>query len=130
MYVYKLASHDKCQYAFLNKEQKGITDSRRASSLTRTCRDAPPYTHARLRTRTQQASLSPFLLLPAGFSSPCVFIMQCREEKLLTGRSVILPSVSVNQPCSCWCTERKDREPLLQSVHGQRSDRVNRAFSR
>lgn len=46
MYVYKLASHDKCQYAILNKEQKGITDSRRVSSPPLTCTDAPPYTHA------------------------------------------------------------------------------------
>lgn len=81
MYVYKLASHDKCQYAILNKEQKGITDSQRVSSPPLTCTDAPTYTHAHTHVHNElfYHPLSSFLLLllPAGFSSPCVFIMQC-----------------------------------------------------
>lgn len=44
MYVYKLASHDKCQYAILNKEQKDTTDSRRVSSPPLTCRDTHTLT--------------------------------------------------------------------------------------
>lgn len=77
MYVYKLASHDKCQYAILNKEQKDTTDSRRVSSPPLTCRDT--------RTLTRRAIFHPLssllLLLPAGFSSPCVFTCSVERRK-------------------------------------------------
>lgn len=76
MFLYKLASHDKCQYAILNKEQKAITDSWRVSSLLLTCEDDPA------RTRTHARAGTPFFphLFCLQISPPCVSLT-CSERR-------------------------------------------------
>lgn len=116
-YVYKLASHDKCQYAILNKEQKGITDSRRVSSLPLTCTDAPPYTHTHTLTCTASVFLSSFIIISPS-SAPCRFLLPvCLYHAVLRGEAADWsfghPPLGVSQPCN------PALQPLVHRAQGE-----------